>query len=213
MGELASSDSLLGDLPSDATIVIAGPPMTGKYELLLSVLAHRTDDAVLISTRNSADRIRSDLAAAKGDRPLGRIGVIDCVNRPEGLEEAETELVKYVQSPENLTRIGVKFTELFEALYEEDDAGNVGVGLHSISQLLMHSGLRSVYQFLQVLTGQVRSAGWQFVAVLDTDADEEDLQTLYHHFDGVVHTRENERGERECRIRGLAPTTSDWTTF
>ena len=213
MGELTSSDSPLGDLPRDATIVIAGPPMTGKYELLLRVLALHTDETVLISTRNAADRIRADLEAERGDRPGGRVGVIDCVNRPDGLGEAETELTKYVQSPENLTRIGVKFTELFEVLYEADGANDVGVGLHSISQLLMHSGLRSVYQFLQVLTGQVRSAEWLFVAVLDTDADEEDLQTLYHHFDGVVHTRENEGGEREFRIRGLGPTSSGWTAF
>mgnify|MGYP000480617223 CR=1 FL=1 len=213
MGELVGNDSPLGDLPRDATLVIAGPPMTGKYALMLSLLAHYTDDTIVISTKNDAERVVDDLERIAGSARPGRVGVVDCVARAEGLVEPETELVKHAGSPENLTRIGVKFTELFEAIYEDGSERHVGVGLHSISQLLMHSGLKNVYQFLQVLTGQVRSADWLGVAVMDSNADEEELQTLYHHFDGIVETRENEAGQRELRVRGLSPTVSDWTTF
>ena len=213
MGELVSSDSPLGGLPRDATIVIAGPPMTGKYALMLSILAHYTEDTIVISTKNSADRVLEDFEDVGGGPPTGRIGVIDCVARPEDLAEPETDFIKHAGSPENLTRIGVKFTELFEVIYEEGSDTTVGVGIHSISQLLMHSGLKNVYQFLQVLTGQVRSADWLCVAVMDTNLGEEELQTLYHHFDGIVQTRENDAGQRELRVRGLSPTASDWTAF
>lgn len=213
MGELVSSDSPLGDLPRDATLVVAGPPMTGKYALMLSILAHYTEDTIVISTRNGASRVVQDFEEVAGGARQGRIGVVDCVPTTDGLAEPETELVKHAGSPENLTRIGVKFTELFEVFHDAGSGTSVGVGVHSISQLLMHSGLKNVYQFLQVLTGQVRAADWLCVAVMDTNADEEELQTIYHHFDGIVETRENDAGERELRVRGLSPTVSDWTAF
>lgn len=213
MGELVSSDSPLSDLPWDATLVIAGPPMTGKYALMLSILDHYTEDTIVISTKNGASRVIDDFEDVAGGPRRGRIGVIDCVPTTDGLAVPETELVKHAGSPENLTRIGVKFTELFETFYREESGTDVGVGIHSISQLLMHSGLKNVYQFLQVLTGQVRSADWLCVAVMETNTDEEELQTLYHHFDGIVETRENDAGERELRVRGLSPTVSDWTAF
>lgn len=213
MGALVGNDSPIADLPRDATLVVAGPPMTGKYTVMLSILAQHTDDSIVISTKNAAERVRSDFEKVAGGREYGRIGVIDCVSHPEQIEGPDTELVKHVQTPENLTRIGVKFTELFEQFYTENPSSQTGVGLHSVSQLLMHSELKNVYQFLQVLMGQIRSVDWLGVAVVDTNLDEEQLQTIYHHFDGVVQTRENEDGERELRIRGISPTASEWATF
>lgn len=213
MGALVGRDSPIADIPRDATVVVAGPPMTGKYTVMLSIIAYHANEAIVISTKNAAPRVIEDLNdVAEGGFP-GRVGIIDCVSRPEQLDGGETDLIKHVQSPENLTRIGVKFTELFELFYEEEADAVTAVGLHSISQLLMHSELKNVYQFLQVLTGQIRSTDWLGVAVVDTNVDEEDLQTLYHHFDGIVQTRENDDGERELRVRGLKPTASAWVAF
>lgn len=213
MGALVGDDSPIADLPRDATLVVAGPPMTGKYHVMLSILVDHADDAIVISTKNSAGRVVADYGEIAGEIGDRRVGVIDCVNHPEQLDGPDTPLVKHVQSPENLTKIGVRFTELFEQFYEEDPGARIGVGIHSISQLLMHSELKNVYQFLQVLMGQIRSADWLGVAVVDTNIDEEDLQTIYHHFDGIIQTRENEAGQRELRVRGLRPTTSEWAEF
>lgn len=213
MGELVGSDSPIAGLPQDATLVVAGPPMTGKYALMLTILSHYTDQSIVISTKNSADRVLDDFGEIAGERSSDRLGVIDCVNRPEGVDVEESTFVKHAGNPDNMTRIGVKFTELFDLFYDEESTDHVGVGLHSLSQLLMHSNVKSVYQFLQVLTGQIRSANWLGVAVIDTNVDEEDLQTLYHHFDGIVETRENDAGGRELRVKGLSPTSSEWAGF
>ena len=213
MGALVGKDSPIADLSPDATLVVAGPPMTGKYLVMLSILAHHGDDAIVISTKNAAERVLADYEEIAGESANRRVGIIDCVSHPDHLDDSDSELVKHVQSPENLTRIGVKFTELFELFYDEESTSRTAVGLHSISQLLMHSELKNVYQFLQVLMGQIRAADWLGVAVVDTNVDEEELQTIYHHFDGIVQTRENEAGQREFRVRGIRPTASEWTAF
>lgn len=205
-------DPPIEGLTPDATLLVMGPPMTGKYELMLQLLAAQADSVVLITTKNDADRVVEDYRSIAGDVPEDRIGVVDCVSRHDAADDSGT--IRHVDAPSNMTAIGVEFTDLFGEFYDDPDAGHVGVGLHSISQLLMHASLKQVYQFLQVLAGQIRSAEGFGVAVMDTSTvDDEGQQLLQHHFDGVVETRENDAGEREFRVRGLAPKASDWTGF
>lgn len=199
----------------DDTVLVVGPPMTGKYELFLQVLAGYADRVILISTKNGAETLREDYRSVAGDGPAGDVAVVDCVSQRESYEDVDgAPAVKYVSSPQNLTGIGVRFTEFYSDFMERPVEGGTGVGLHSVSQLLMHVDVKTVYQFLQVLTGQIRSAGWTGVAVVDTGAvDDEDVQVLKHHFDGIVETRENEAGEREFRSRGFTARSSDWRQF
>lgn len=215
MAQPSEVDSLLGELPPTTLLLISGPPLTGKYELLLRVLAEHTDRVVFISTKHQTSRLRSDYRAIAGDLPDDSIGVVDCVSQQGGHDDVqETDTVKLARSPDNLTRIGVKFTSLFERFNDPDFDGHTGVGVHSLSQLLMHADLKKVYQFLQVLSGQVRNAGWFGAAVMDvTGGDSEERETLYHHFDGVLETRESDAGDREVRLRGLGPRSSDWISF
>ena len=214
MAQPSEVDALLGELAPTALVLVSGPPLTGKYELMLRVLARQTDRVVFISTKHQASRLRDDYRTFAGDLPDDRIGVVDCVSQQGGAADLqETDTVKLARSPDNLTRIGVKFTALFEA-FSDDDGGHVGLGIHSLSQLLMHADLKKVYQFLQVLSGQVRNAGWFGAAVIDiTGNDTEERETLFHHFDGVLETREDDGGDRQVRARGLGPRSSDWVSF
>jgi hypothetical protein len=208
-------EARIEEISADDTLLVAGPPMTGKYELMLQLLVAFSDQYIIISTKNGAERVRDDLRRVAGDLPDEYIGVIDCVSHRETMDDVkESEITKYVSSPQNMTGIGVKFTDLFGRFHDELHRGHTGVGLHSISQLLMHSDVKTVYQFLQVLIGQIRSTEWLGIAVVETAVtDDENLQLLQHHFDGIMETRENPDGRREYRIRGLTPTATDWRQF
>lgn len=216
MGSEAVNDDLLGEVPTDAAILIAGPPMTGKYELLLRLLRLRADRVIFVTTKHGYERVRSDFESLVGSFDAERLGIVDCVSYHHAVDPSEvTGPVSFTDSPENLTRIGVKFTGLFDEFLEAvGEEGTIAVGLHSVSQLLMHSEVKQVYQFLQVLVGQIRNAGHQVVAVVDVaTTDDETVTTLQQHFDGLVLTRENDAGRRECRIRGLGPSATAWTEF
>jgi len=203
------------ELSADDTLLIAGPPMTGKYDLMLRLLVAYSQQYIVISTKNNAERVRNDLRRVAHEVSDDDIGVIDCVSHRETMESVQdTQSTKFVSSPQNMTGIGVKFTDLFGRFHDELNRGHTGVGLHSISQLLMHSDVKTVYQFLQVLVGQIRSAEWLGVAVVDTAVtDTENFQLLQHHFDGIIETRESTEGKREYRIRGLTPVTTEWRAF
>lgn len=206
--------SPLADLPADAVILIAGPPLTGKYRLMLQLLSQYAESVIVISTNNPSSRIYEDYLEVAPSVTEDHVGIIDCVSHHESAGEVrDTATIKYVNSPQNMTDIGVKFTELLGAFHEEE-AEHIGVGLHSISQLLMYAEIKQVYRFLQVLTGQIRSAGLFGTAVIDTSAATgEQLQMLQHHFDGIVDIREDEEGGREFRLRGLSPQASAWEEF
>ncbi|WP_245998545.1 DUF7504 family protein [Halalkalicoccus subterraneus] len=195
---------LVDSAPDGSSFLLSGPAMTGKYELLVGLLAGA--DALAVATDTDAATIREDYRAQDG---TGTLSVVDCASRPRGVETADAEGVRYVSGPGNLTRIGTAFTDLLDRRSE-----TVGrVGLHSVSPLLIYSKLRSVYRFLQVFTGQVRSAGWACFATFDpTMHDERTTNTVLDPFDVRIETRENE-GRREARITGLGPESSDWLAF
>mgnify|MGYP000748957819 CR=1 FL=1 len=194
------------EIPADATLLVAGPPMTGKQELLVGLLADRGEGAIVVSTETDAADVTEAFVAA--GLPAEEVGVVDCT----GGSGTDTDHVKHA-SPDNLTTVGVKFTELFDVFHARPAFGPVGVGLNSLSTLLMHAEVQTVYKFLQVFTGQVRSAGWPAAVVANAAAvDDETMATLAHQFDGVLRTRERD-GQRELRVEGLDPAPSPWQPF
>lgn len=208
-------EARIEELSATDAVLVSGPPLTGKYQLMLQIISAFCEQCIIISTKNQATKIREDMQELGAGIPTEYIGVIDSVSHRESMNDlTETENTKYVSSPQNMTGIGVKFTDLYSRFTEDLDGGYTGVGIHSISQLLMHSDIKTVYQFLQVLTGQIRSAEWMGVAVVETGVTEdENLQLLQHHFDGIIETRENGDGQREYRVRGFTPAASDWREF
>lgn len=114
-------------------------------------------------------------------------------------------------SPSNLTGIGVGIVDALEAC---DAAGSrrPGIGLHSLSALLMHTDLDRVYRFVGELARSLRRHDGIGVFVIDTPSPEPDvLPTLSQHADGVLRTRRRDGG-REFRGRGcLGPT--EWCQY
>ncbi|WP_138007529.1 DUF7504 family protein [Halalkalirubrum salinum] len=195
------------DIASDA-IVISGPPMSGKYQLLLRLLGAIADRAIVVSTGHDAETISEEYQSLTGHDDRS-IGVIDCVTREQRQSVTDTELRKYASSPKNLTEIGVKFTELTEVM----DGQDVAVGVHSLSQLLMYWEADRIYQFTRVLLGQARSQGWPVIAVINpTMHDEQVVHTLVDPFDTVVDTRVSETA-REFRVRNRTSSPSEWRSF
>lgn len=192
------------------SLLIAGPPMTGKYDLMLRLLADVGERGVLITTGDPADQIRADYAEIADVAPES-VGVVDCVSKQRGGDLVHDDLVRYASSPKNVTDIGMKFTDLYEVFREMDTT--VGVGVHTLSELLMYLEPQDVYQFVRVLTRQVESEGWTTVAVINsTMHDEQVLHTMYEPFDTVINTRE-EDGARELRVRDRRQAATAWTTF
>jgi len=188
-----------------SNILVAGPAMTGKYNLALDILAEGTtagEGAIVVSTKNDADRIQSDFAAHDGG--AGPLGIVDCVSKQQGMEPMpETDLVKYVSSPVDLTGIGIELSELLRTFVQVQGVAQNRILLHSVSTLLMYSNLQTVFRFLHVFTGRVQSADALGVFVIDSTAhDAQTISTLKQLFDGVIEVDESDEGTR-VRLVGI----------
>lgn len=202
------SASVPSSLQSGQSVLVSGPPMTGKYEVFLRQLTASADRLILVSTDTSADQIRQDVAAY-ADLPDEAVGVVDCTSEAGDATASDTDSTRYVSSPENLTQIGVQFT----ALTEQFPGDDVAVGLHSLSPLLMYWDVDRVYQFLRVFLDRVRESSWCCAAAVgSTMHDEQVLHTLYDPFDAIIETRETD-GSRQLRRRGRRESPSEWTSF
>jgi hypothetical protein len=199
----------IADLAAGRSVLIRGPAMSGKYDLLLRLLGSLADRSILVSTSRQQRGARSDFENY-GDPET--FGVVDCASRVQGQDEGGGDLVRYASSPKNLTEVGVKFTDLVEQ-FQDDGDDPAAVGVHSVSELLMYAETEQVYQFLRVLLAEAQGMDWPAVAVVDDDAaGEQAVTTLSQPFDAVVTTRRDDEGQ-SFRYHDGAGDQSDWVPF
>jgi hypothetical protein len=208
---------LRGDeIESGTNVLVAGPVMTGKREILLSLVGagEVTERGnVLVTTRQDAETLAGRFRRLAGPVPDERLPIIDCVSRANGFGRArESPYRRYVTDPGDLTGIGIGLTEYLRKFYDEETSARVG--LHSLSTILMYADLRRVFQFVHVLTGRIASS--EFVGVFAIDStvpDSRDLEILKQPFDALVELRETETGDRQLRVRGADFGPRGWTDY
>jgi len=208
-------DALDGSVPTGTNLLLVGPPMLGKRDLAFDVLAEgrrQGEGAIVVTTKDGAGKVR----AAFDEREVGEgpLGIVDCVTRQQGMgEELDDELVRYASSPNDLTGIGIEFSELLRLVYQERGVERNRSLMYSLSTLLMYSDLQTVFRFLHVSTGRVQSAdGLGLFAIDDTAHDQQTMSTLKQLFDGVVELREAD-DQRQCRLTGIEGLDASWRDF
>jgi KaiC/GvpD/RAD55 family RecA-like ATPase len=222
----------LVSLEPGTNLLVAGPVMTGKRTLMLSLLADRLADGgggVVVTTRKSARTTERAVADLLGRNPGENLAVVDCT----GVEEwsrgrARTAGRRRLSGPGDLTGVGIGVTEFLRRLHADGLDGVVG--LHSLSTMLMYADLRRLFQFVHVLAGRVDAAGFASVVTVDDDVvSERESTVLRQAFDAVLEVRERDgdgdgpatrtaregRGgpRRELRVRGADVGPREWTPF
>jgi KaiC/GvpD/RAD55 family RecA-like ATPase len=189
-------------------ILVSGPPLTGKRRLAMDVLAHGAangEGSVIVTTRDSSDRVLADYRSRLTSPDDADVGVVDCVTQHQGRSASDTELVKYASSPVDMTGIGIKFSEFVEEFYSERGARRNRVLVDSISSLLMYSDLQTVFRFMHVFTSRIEDADALGVHIIDSTAhDAETMNTMKQLFDGIIEV--DEASELSVQLPGTGAT-------
>ncbi|WP_246999873.1 RAD55 family ATPase [Halosolutus gelatinilyticus] len=196
------------ELDPGSNVLIAGPPLTGKRQIALDILASgadRGDGSIIITTKDSADKVLDEYTAqVDGDAD---IGVVDCVTKQRGIGAVDDDSrIKYASSPVDMTGIGIKLSEFLQEFYEGRGRTESRVLLYSVSTLLMYSNLQTVFRFLHVFTGRIQSAEALGVYVIDSTAhDDQTMNTLKQLFDAVIEVEaSDDEDEPKIRTAGLS---------
>ena len=190
-------------------ILISGPPLTGKRRLAMDILAHGAangEGSVIVTTRDSSDRVLADFRSRLLDPDGADLGVVDCVTQHQGRSASDTEVVKYASSPVDMTGIGIKFSEFVEEFYSQRDVRKNRVLMDSLSTLLMYSDLQTVFRFMHVFTSRIEDADALGVHVIESTAhDAESMNTMKQLFDGVVEVSESRQLSVQLPESNLTP--------
>ncbi len=200
-------------VPPGSTLLIVGPPMTGKRALAMELLSAGFDEeaAAVVSTDSSAADVREAMTQytemSADQLPLG---IVDCVGDSHG-SASLGPLDSRVSSPADLTGIGMELTTLMERLYGEYSP-RLRVGLLSLTTMSMYAAPEQVVRFLHVVTNRIREAdGVGFVVAHGDTMDEAHLTRLRSFVDGVVEVREHD-DEMQLRVLGLPQGNTEWTS-
>ena len=177
-------------------ILVSGPPLSGARRLAFDVLAHGAnagEGSVIITTRDSSDRVLTDFRSLLDDPDESPVGVVDCVTQHQGRSTDGDEPVKYASSPVDMTGIGIKFSEFLEEFYTERALEQNRIVVDSLSTLLTYSDPQTVFQFMHVLTSRLEDADAVGIHVVESSAhDPGDMNTLKQLFDGMVTVEDDE---------------------
>jgi KaiC/GvpD/RAD55 family RecA-like ATPase len=195
----------------EGSYLLAGPAMSGKYELLLDFVAEGDDhgDAVLFVTSNeSAGPILADVEDRIGAVP-DQFRLVDCVAERQGTEgRFPAERVEYVSSPGDLTGIGIGVSEQLRRIAEAG-ADRTRICFYSVSTLLMYAELETVFRFLHVLSGRVDSIGALGLFAMDpTTHEASTVNTLKQLFDGMIEVRLDDGPQ--VRLLGVQGGDGEW---
>jgi KaiC/GvpD/RAD55 family RecA-like ATPase len=170
-------------------LLVSGPPLSGKAALGYELLEHGAragEGSIVVTNTDSAERVRADVPSLFDHG--APVGVVDCVTKHQGHGTiADTALVQYVSSPEDMTGIGIKASRLLEEFYRERGVTRNRVLFRTVSTLLHYADVQTVFRFLHVFTSRLESADALGLFVVEAGAhDEQTMNTISQLFDGVL---------------------------
>ena len=189
-------------------VLISGGQMLGKERLALELLAAGSEEeAIAVTPDTAGGRLRDSFESVAGG--LDRLRVVDCTGASSKGSFDDTDDMKYVASPGDLTGIGMGIVKCTRDMDESVDGLRMAV--LSLSTLLRYSSPDRVFNFLHTVTGRVSAADYLGIATLDPGAhDPQDVNTLSSQFDVVVELREADDDGREARVVGHHESPRTW---
>ena len=204
----------LAEIRPGSSILVSGPAMTGKENLVYDILADGAgegDGAVVVTTSDKAANVVDEFRDRVPELQGAQLGVVDC----RGESGSDSELIEgvsvhQVSSPGDLTGIGIGITKALEGLH--DSGRRRGrLALVSLSTMLTYTDKKTVFKFCHVLSSRLDAAGYIGVFTIDSGAhDKQTIQVIKQAFDGLIDIRDAEGGGREARVLGLANEPTDW---
>jgi PAS domain S-box-containing protein len=214
---LKELDYAIGEVKKGSNLILMGPPMTGKEAILNQIISYgateKENAIMMVTTREPANHILNYLKYQTPDFPVSKVGLVDCVSQMFDDTLVESENIKLVNSPIDLTGIGVKISQFFEDFYIKKNIQNIQFHINSLSTIMMYSNLQTVFRFLNVYTGRIRAAEALGIYVIDSGMhDERSIATLKQLCDGLIEVK-SENDRNFVRIAGSFIKPTPWFEY
>lgn len=149
------------------------------------------------------------------------IGIIDAITRSSNNSIEDTQKIKYVGSPSDLTGMDIKFSQLTEEIMKGDFTDDpdqlfptpIRYCVFSLTSMLMFRKIDVIYQFLHIVTSKLRKMGSIGVFLLNSESfDQKTVAIVKQLMNIVVEIQNNDDGKR-IRLQGTMGLSMNWQHF
>ncbi|MFT4922341.1 MAG: hypothetical protein ACI8XM_001555 [Haloarculaceae archaeon] len=185
----------LSDLEGVSNVLLLAPSLgsqgTDACLHLLTQSRPTQSNVLTINFQESPSEFIDRWTGETGASPV-RGGVV-AVGATNATVDNSDWAVRSVESPSDLTGIGIELSELLSGMAKAaDDDEDIVVCFNNITSLLQYADLQRAFRFLHVVTGRVKTVGGVGHYHIDPDAhDQQTLATLKGLFDAVVEVNED----------------------
>ena len=209
-----------GGVNPGTNILVLSPSFCGG-ELVASYLAkpRNKEYMIVIATETQSEDLIDFFSENRFDTDY--IGIIDAITRTSFTTIEDTQKIKYVGSPSDLTGMDIKFSQLTEEIMKGDFTSDpdqlfptpIRYCILSLTSMLMFRKIDTIYQFLHVVTSKLRKIGSIGVFLLNSESfDQKSMAIVKQLMNIVVELREGEDG-KEIRLQGAMGLSMNWTPF
>ena len=211
-------DDITGGIKRGSNILLIGPSMTGKEAISNHIIHDNTiknDNAVMVVTANEPGiSILDRFKRLEPKLLLSRVGLVDCISTRYGGDlVAENENIKFVNSPEDLTAIGIKISQYFEDFFIMKKIPKIQLHVVSLSTLLMYSNIQTVFRFLHVLTGRIKMADAIGIYVIDSEMHDPQVITAIKLLCDCMIEVKSENDRNFIRTVGILSEPTSWLEY
>ena len=191
-----------GGVNPGTNILVLSPSFCGG-ELVASYLAkpRNKEYMIVIATETQSEDLIDFFSENRFDTDY--IGIIDAITRTSFTTIEDTQKIKYVGSPSDLTGMDIKFSQLTEEIMKGDFTSDpdqlfptpIRYCILSLTSMLMFRKIDTIYQFLHVVTSKLRKIGSIGVFLLNSESfDQKSMAIVKQLMNIVIELREGENG-------------------
>jgi len=151
----------------------------------------------------------------------GREEIIDAITRSSSALTADSHKVKYVGSPNDLTGMDIRFSQLTEEIMKgefTDDPNQlfptpIRYCILSLTSMLMFRKIDVIYQFLHVVTSKLKKMGSIGVFLINSETFDQKTVAIVKQLMNVVVEIRNDEMNPSMRIQGTMGMSMNWRQF
>lgn len=205
-----SSETVPETLTGGRTLLVACPGPPRQYALGLQALATNAssaDTAIIVTTTETATRTIETFDALAGNAPQPTLKFVDSSSPDQSLSAVYDETpVIFTPSPGDLERLTIALSDLTDA--NQSRHGDQHLVVRSLTPILETTPTERVETVLDRITGLRTSNGLCLLGIDYTAHDEDTLQTLAGHTDGILWITHTADGDLEIDYQ---PSTGRYT--
>ena len=213
-------DQRTGGFNPGSNILILAPAFSNGEQVASFLAKPRTGEYMIVLTTENQTTDLLDYFKGN-DFNLDFIGIIDAITRSSSAVTTDSHKVKYVGSPNDLTGMDIRFSQLTEEIMKgefTDDPNQlfptpIRFCILSLTSMLMFRKIDVIYQFLHVTTSKLKKMGSIGIFLINSETFDQKTVAIVKQLMNVVVEIRNDGSGPALRLQGTMGISMDWRNF